>query len=187
MKSKLFIILLASVAFGCSEFLEETSQTEIRPSTVSDMEKILESEAYFSGAEAYMFNRGTDIFTDDMQSNALPENTSLLTVKESWRYRFTWDATMFNESGGGEDLTFWSLPYERINRCNLVLEYIDDMEKFRMQLSRKLKGGQLAEIKAMILHPVANDALKDFFKKFDTISPTKELYNPSFSLLLLFL
>lgn len=48
-------------------------------------------------------------------------------------------------------------------------EYIDDMEKFRMQLSRKLKGGQLAEIKAMILHPVANDALKDFFKKFDTI------------------
>ena len=128
MKSKLFIILLASVAFGCSEFLEETSQTEIRPSTVSDMEKILESEAYFSGAEAYMFNRGTDIFTDDMQSNALPENTSLLTVKESWRYRFTWDATMFNESGGGEDLTFWSLPYERINRCNLVLEYIDDMD-----------------------------------------------------------
>lgn len=128
MKSKLFVILLASVALGCSEFLEETSQTEIRPSTVGDMEKILESEAYFSGAEARMFNRGTDIFTDDMQSNALSENTSLSTVKESWRYRFTWDAAMFNEAGGGEDLTFWSLPYERINRCNLVLEYIDDMD-----------------------------------------------------------
>lgn len=123
----MFIILLAGVAFGCSEFLEETSQTEIRPSTVRDMEKILEGEAYFSGDEARMFNRGTDIFTDDMECNQL-ESSTYTSEKESWRYRFTWDAAMFNESGGGEDLTFWQSPYERINRCNLVLEYIDGMD-----------------------------------------------------------
>lgn len=51
----------------------------------------------------------------------------------------------------------------------ICTEYIDDMEKFRVSISRKLKGGQLADIKAMISHPVTTDALKDFFKKFDMI------------------
>ena len=48
-------------------------------------------------------------------------------------------------------------------------DYIDDMERFRVSLSRKLKGGQIAEIKSMISHPVTDDVLKDFFKKFDAI------------------
>ena len=48
-------------------------------------------------------------------------------------------------------------------------DYIDDMERFRISLSRKLKGGQIAEIKSMISHPVTDDVLKDFFKKFDAI------------------
>ena len=128
MKSRLFIILMAGVALGCSDFLEETSQTEIRPSTVRDMEKILESEAYFSGEEGYIFNRGTDIFTDDVKSNVLDDGSSATVTKENQRYRFAWDRTMFDEVGGGEDISFWSNPYERINRCNLVLEYINGMD-----------------------------------------------------------
>ena len=125
---------------GCSEFLEETSQDEIRPSTVRDMEKLLEGEAYFSGEVGYLFNRGTDIFTDDVQSNVLTEEMNAYqSQKEEGRYRFTWDRTMFDESGGGQDITFWQLPYERINRCNLILEYIDDMDGNEMEREH-LKG-----------------------------------------------
>ena len=125
---------------GCSEFLEETSQDEIRPSTVRDMEKLLEGEAYFSGEEGSLFNRGTDIFTDDVQSNVLTEEMrSYQAEKEEGRYRFTWDQSMFDESGGGQDITFWQLPYERINRCNLILEYIDGMEGDEMEREH-LKG-----------------------------------------------
>ena len=39
---KLIYILVTLAFFGCDDFLEETSQNQIRPSTVSDMEKILE-------------------------------------------------------------------------------------------------------------------------------------------------
>ena len=139
MKSKIAMILLAASLCGCSEFLEETSQDEIRPSTVRDMEKLLEGEAYFSGTEGNIFNRGTDIFSDDVKSNMLAENSQATVRKEEGRYRYTWDQTMFNESGGGQDITFWQLPYERINRCNLILEYIDDMDGDEMEREH-LKG-----------------------------------------------
>ena len=128
MRSKIAMILLAASLCGCSEFLEETSQDEIRPSSVRDLEKLLEGEAYCSGSEGYLFNRGTDIFTDDVQSNALAENSSQADEKASGRYRFVWDRTMFDEAGGGQDISFWELPYKRINRCNLILEYIDGMD-----------------------------------------------------------
>lgn len=52
---------------------------------------------------------------------------------------------------------------------NICSGYIDDMEKFRVSLSRKVKTGQMADIKAAVSSPVTTDALKDFFKKFDVI------------------
>ncbi len=51
----------------------------------------------------------------------------------------------------------------------ICTEYIDDMEKYRMLLSRKLKAGQLFEIKALVSQSVVTEAMKEFFKKFDTI------------------
>ena len=46
MRSNVIIILLLWGLTGCSDFLEEKSQSEIRPSTVRDMEKILECIYY---------------------------------------------------------------------------------------------------------------------------------------------
>ena len=51
----------------------------------------------------------------------------------------------------------------------ICTEYIDEMEKFRMSLARKLKAGQVADIKSVVSKPVTTDALKDFFRKFDMI------------------
>ena len=53
----------------------------------------------------------------------------------------------------------------------ICTEYIDEMEAFRVLLSRKLKTGQVAEIKSVVSQPMTADAMKDFLKKFDMIFP----------------
>ena len=127
MKSKLLLLFLALGFIQCSDFLEEQSQSEIRPSTVADMEKILETMAYPNNAVGTLLNRGTDIFTDNVKSNVVDE-PSFVSRKEREFWRFIWDSQMFNEGGGGEDKSFWVSPYERIKGCNLILEYVDEMQ-----------------------------------------------------------
>ena len=53
---KLIYILVTLAFFGCDDFLEETSQNQIRPSTVSDMEKILEGYSSFCLSFSQIFN-----------------------------------------------------------------------------------------------------------------------------------
>ncbi|MCB6974741.1 MULTISPECIES: RagB/SusD family nutrient uptake outer membrane protein [Butyricimonas] len=126
MRLKLLLLFLAFCFIQCSDFLEEQSQSEIRPSTVSDMEKILETMAYPTSEVGTLLARGTEIFTDNVRSNIVTE-ASYISMKEKELWRFRWDPQMFNEGGGGNDITFWSLPYDRIKGCHLILEYIDDM------------------------------------------------------------
>ncbi len=85
----LMLGLVTLALFGCESFLEEKSQDEVRPSTVTDMEKILLGEAYFSKAEGFMFNYGTDIFSDNMTSNAVIDNKDL--KKRQLAPRFRWE------------------------------------------------------------------------------------------------
>lgn len=129
MKNKKYILssLLLMLSWGCSDFLEEQSQSEIRPSTVNDMEKLLEGEAYFTETEGTVFNYATDIFTDNISSNKL-NKPSGLPRKLKERFRYAWESNMFNEGGGGEDLSFWKAPYDRIKGCNVILDYIDEMD-----------------------------------------------------------
>ena len=51
----------------------------------------------------------------------------------------------------------------------ICTEYIDEMEAFRVLLSRKLKTGQVSEIKSVLSQPMTAEAMKDFLKKFDMI------------------
>lgn len=59
MKSKIWIILLAFYFVGCNDFLEESSQDEVRPSTVDDMEQLLLGEVYMDRMDV-IYN-GTEI------------------------------------------------------------------------------------------------------------------------------
>lgn len=119
--------MMLVAAFGCSDFLEEKSQSEVRPSNVTDMEKIMEGEAYFVAADAPLFNTKTEMFTDDMGCVDKDELSYEMENKEKKRWFFSWDRMMFDEQGGGEDLTVWTTPYERIMGCNIVLDYMDEM------------------------------------------------------------
>ena len=127
MKTTIYLFLLAWVLGGCGDFLEETSQNEIHPSTVSDMEKLLEGEAYFTADEGTLFTDVTDIFTDNLEGIGIGVNNSYHEEKDRLRYRYLWDSQMWEDHGYGEDISIWQKPYERIKGCNVILEYTDDM------------------------------------------------------------
>lgn len=127
MKSRLLALIFLPFVLSCNDFLEEHPTTEIRPSTIRDMEKIIESNAYPDAGHGELINRGTDIFTDDVQSNIV-DDPSMLTEKELDRYHFIWDVNMFEDGYGGLDVSYWEDPYERIKGCNIVIEYVDGME-----------------------------------------------------------
>ena len=171
MKLKILITFLALWFVGCDDFLEEQSQSEVRPSTVTDMEKILESDAYFSIAEGHLFNRKTDIFTDDIQCNLL-DYASQKIQKENERYRFIWDVMMFNDEGGGQDISFWSVPYERIKGCNVVLEYIDGMSGD--EVKKEHLRGEAYTLRGFYYYMLVNF----FGKPYNHEDPTKSLGVP---------
>lgn len=100
MRTSIFCILFTWFLAGCGDFLEETSQNEIHPSSVSDMEKLLEGEAYYSASEGDIFCQLTDIFTDNYSCNSVNENN--LRSKQQNRYKFLWDEKMFDDNGLGK-------------------------------------------------------------------------------------
>lgn len=117
--------------FGCDDFLEEKSQSEVRPSNITDMEKIMEGSAYCTystgTSEGSIFNIKTEILTDDIGCVNKEEEADEIEDKEEKRWFFSWDRMMFDEQGGGEDMTLWTVPYEKIMGCNIVLDYMDEM------------------------------------------------------------
>lgn len=52
---------------------------------------------------------------------------------------------------------------------NLCADYIDTFDKFRLQMSQRLKAGKVKDISAALVAPVGADLLHSFFQKFDSI------------------
>ena len=132
MMKKLIYAFVAIALWGCDDFLEETSQNQIRPSTVSDMEKILEGEAYLTEVETRMFNEGTVFLTDDIECDDASKSleTSAEAIKKKWRRMFCYDVNMF-DVGNKDELAnkdYWYVPYQKIKGCNLVLDYVGEMQ-----------------------------------------------------------
>ena len=135
MKTKMYMWVLALLLAGCNDFLEESSQDEMRPSTVEDMEQLLLGDGYEDANNIYYL---TDIFTDDMNNN--PAELAGLVDNDKWK--FTWNEQMFNKAGGGENISLWQVPYENILGCNLVLDYLDKVEG-NSRLRENLRGEAL--------------------------------------------
>ena len=123
MKGKICSLISVLFLTGCSDFLEERSQDEVRPSMVNDLEQILLGDGY----QESNFYYATEIFTDNVESvGAQSAAEKSQHDKEKWLYM--WRDNMFDEDGGGYDVRFWEAPYSSILGCNLVLDYLDDMK-----------------------------------------------------------
>ena len=133
MRTRIYITILAFWLAGCSDFLREASQDEVRPSTVSDLDELLVGEGYLVNYNIYNL---TDIFTDNIKCNGVVD-ASMKVYFDERKWRFQWDEHMFASSGGGNNENFWEIPYKGIAGCNLVLDNLDDMygeENYRENL-----------------------------------------------------
>ncbi|WP_163713290.1 RagB/SusD family nutrient uptake outer membrane protein [Mangrovibacterium lignilyticum] len=114
--------LVCLLAMCSCDFLKETSQDEIIPSSLED----LTSTMY---AEAYPYKLSTDVYlnllTDDVKSNGLTNDHYTNQYKYGMGI-FKFDPVMFD---GGyavvDDANSWKNYYEKIMGCNVTLDYLD--------------------------------------------------------------
>ena len=124
MKVKILpLLLLVCGLTSCNDFLKETSQDEVRPSLVSELEQMLIGNGYEESCDFYCC---TDIFTDDIKSYRISSEANRAYYDEQ-RWLFSWDNLMFTDAGAGYYSCFWEEPYRKILGCNLVLDNLDNM------------------------------------------------------------
>jgi hypothetical protein len=112
---------------GCSKFLEEKSQDEVKPSTVSELQQLLMGEVYPAGSSQTSFHAYLELMTDDATSNF---NTHKAAPASYQRYAgaYTWQDNMFESMADADvqdDIDTYDHYYRRIMGCNVVLDMID--------------------------------------------------------------
>lgn len=124
---KIFIYLIIGLlgvgSMGCSDFLEESSQDEVRPSTVGDLEQLLLGEGYFRSE--WIIFPWLELLTDNVQNSFTPNERHYSIVRQGIPV-FTWQADMFEqlEIENANDAT-WETLYSKIKGCNVVLDMLD--------------------------------------------------------------
>lgn len=113
---------------GCSKhFLDEQSQDELRPSTVTDLQELLMGVVYPAGSTEPSFQMYLDLMTDDMTSNFNPDPTGS-SIYQWYQAPFTWQKDMFEAmlaAGTLDDVDTYAHYYRTIMGCNVVLDNID--------------------------------------------------------------
>ncbi|MDR1274138.1 MAG: RagB/SusD family nutrient uptake outer membrane protein [Odoribacteraceae bacterium] len=113
---------------GCEKFLEESSQNEVRPSTVADLEQLMTGEVYPIGTTMHNY---LELLTDNVESNFY--NSSMVPAfLQRWESVFTWQAEMYElldaigASGNpGVRIDSYEHYYTRIKGCNVILDMLD--------------------------------------------------------------
>ena len=144
----IYLLMPVFCLIGCSDFLEESSQDEVRPAMVSDLEQILLGDGYRDGHNFFYMS---EIFTDNQKSVEPLSNVEDEYERNKWR--FLWDSKMFDDDGGGYNGECWEVHYKGILGCNLVLEYLDDM-KGKDYIRESLRGEALTLRSWYYLHLV---------------------------------
>ena len=118
------IFLLLCLGFiGCSDFLEESSQDQVRPSTVDDLMQVMVGEGYPMNYLQFAY---IELLTDDMQCNgAGGKETQVIHVEKMYPL-FSWSDDIY-ENLTDERYNTWQICYNKIMGCNTVLDYMDQV------------------------------------------------------------
>ena len=128
MRKYLFVACLMSLLFintRCSDFLEESSQDEVRPSTVEELEQLMLGEAYLRTSPLLV---ELESMTDNVQSEWSDYCSSTV---EQYAPAFTWQFDMFErmeELGATVGLDTWETLYSKIMGCNVTLDMLDKVD-----------------------------------------------------------
>lgn len=115
------LVILLLCLTSCANFFDESSQDEIKPSSVADIKAMMYKEAY-----PYQFISGTylNLLTDEIQCNGLL-NATYATQHKAGTPIFTFDQTMFDAVNIiPDESNSWKLLYEKIMGCNVVKDYL---------------------------------------------------------------
>lgn len=126
MKNKIHkagLLWLCLLFMGCSDFLAESSQDEVRPESVDDLEQLLLGEGY---PMKNYFAGYLDLLTDDMVSN-YSDNITQKQKLQNGASVFAWRSDMYEQMASQNVVcsNSWKLYYERIMGCNVVLDHLD--------------------------------------------------------------
>ncbi|MDD2426804.1 MAG: RagB/SusD family nutrient uptake outer membrane protein [Eubacteriales bacterium] len=106
---------------GCQDFLKESSQDEIIPSTVSDLRSVMYKEAY---PYAFSCDNYVPLLTDEMTCNGLNYNSYAASLQNGTPV-FTFNPEMFD---GIEAFPLnensWKKYYEKIKGCNVIISQL---------------------------------------------------------------
>jgi hypothetical protein len=123
-------MVLCLALSACSKhFLDEKSQDEVRPSTVSDLQELLMGEVYPAGSSESSFQIYLDAMTDDMTSN-LNTDPSALSYYNQYAGPYTWQSDMYETMQAAaipDDIDTYAHYYRCIKGCNAVLDMIDNV------------------------------------------------------------
>lgn len=124
-KMNYFYIVLACICFGCSDFLEESSQDLMVPKSVKDYKEFLYGEG-INNKE--IVNDYLDVMTDDVDEWMIWGFISNDWRELMWGY-YTWQA--YPEIGINNEMkadNAWESYYHRILVSNVILDQIGKME-----------------------------------------------------------
>ena len=126
MKYSTLLLVLFMLGFAvCSDFLEESSVVEIRPSSIDDLMQIMVGEVYPLSNPVRSFQ---DFLTDVVECFGAQGQELMESPIENLYFLFSWDNEMFNERAGAhERVNAWKVYYNKIMGANTVLEYLDEV------------------------------------------------------------
>lgn len=109
---------------SCGDFLEETSQDELKPTNTEDIASVLYSSAY-----PYLFSSdGYLILLTDEVENHQYKLESYAERMAQGKPVYTFSKTMFDgEESFISDENSWKNYYEQIKNCNVILDYVYQM------------------------------------------------------------
>lgn len=136
-------VLLGTGIAGCNDFLEESSQDEVRPSTVADLEQLLLGEGYLRSSDRpfdYL-----ELLTDNVQ-NDYNEDLRTIPLLKQGSPAFTWDPDLFEKMDESHVVgaKTWENLYAKIKGCNVILDMLD-----KVAGSKENKGNQKGQALAL--------------------------------------
>ena len=137
----MIFVLSAYLFSGCSDFLAESSQDEVRPSSANDLEQIMLYEAYPLNSSFLCY---LDLMTDDVM-NSYSTVTQYDDQVRNGQFAFTWTKDMFEQMKANNilDIDTWEHYYRRIKGCNVILDMVDEATGTEAE-KQNLKGQALA-------------------------------------------
>lgn len=120
----IFTLLLST---GCSKFLEEQSQNQVKPSQVQDLISLMSGSGYPYNTT---LDQLTEIMSDNVQCNGGQGQLNYEKVVKAGKAPFSWSKDMYEElllpeGFSNNQINSWEVIYNRIATCNTVLAYID--------------------------------------------------------------